>query len=72
MNKDTQGQASVEITPEMIRAARMVFDAWMDETDYLVDGFPGDASVDSAIAAMLASTFAIRPDSFRRAIIYLT
>ncbi len=53
----------VDVTPEMVRAAREVFNAWMDETNYLEDGFPGDSSVDSAIFSMLAVTRAIKPVS---------
>ena len=60
-----QRQAGAEVTPEMVVAARAVFDEWMDETDYLEDGFPGDSSVDSAIFSMLASTRAIKPVSFK-------
>ena len=58
--KDT---GNAEITPEMVVAARAVFDEWMDETNYLEDGFPGDSSVDSAIFSILAATRAIRPVS---------
>ena len=57
------GAENIEVTPHEVAAARAVFDAWMDETNYLEDGFPGDSSVDSAIFSMLASTRAIRPVS---------
>ena len=57
----------VEITPEMVAAAREVFDTWMDETNYLEDGFPGDSSVDSAIFSMLAVTRSINPVSSKKA-----
>ena len=56
------GQAGVEITPEMMAAGVAAFDAWAEKWNYFEGGVPFSGEVGALVSSVMRSMIAASPE----------